>query len=52
MSSRVNGVNAENLQDPPPIKNPGYANGSSSYFIPNPNLNTNPNPSYTFLNLL
>ena len=25
MSSRVNGVNAENLQDPP-IKNPGYAN--------------------------
>jgi len=25
MSSRVNGVNAENLQDPS-IKNPGYAN--------------------------
>ena len=26
MSSRVNEVNGENLQDPPPIKNPGYAN--------------------------
>ena len=26
MSSRVNEVNGENLQDPP-IKNPGYANG-------------------------
>jgi len=27
MSSRVNEVNGENLQDPP-IKNPGYANGT------------------------
>ena len=26
MSSRVNEVNGENLQDTPPIKNPGYAN--------------------------
>jgi len=26
MSSRINEVNGENLQDPP-IKNPGYANG-------------------------
>jgi len=28
MSSTVNEVNGENLQDPP-IKNPGYANGIS-----------------------
>jgi len=27
MTSRVNEVNGENLQDPP-IKNPGYANGT------------------------
>jgi len=29
MSSRVNEVNGENLQDPPPIKNAGYANGTT-----------------------
>ena len=29
MSSRVNEVNGENLQDPPPIKNPRYANDSA-----------------------
>ena len=34
MSFRVNEVNGENLQDPPPspIKNPGYANGNYSLF--------------------
>jgi len=31
MSSRVNEVNGENLQDPP-IKNPGYANGGIGKF--------------------
>ena len=29
MSFRVNEVNGENLQYPPPIKNPGYANDST-----------------------
>jgi len=29
MSSKVNKVNGENLQDPP-IKNPGYTNGGTS----------------------
>jgi len=30
MSSRVNEVSGENLQDPPPIKSPGYANASDN----------------------
>jgi len=30
MSSRVNEVNGENLQDPP-IKNPGYANALRTF---------------------
>jgi len=34
MSSRVNEVNSENLQDPPPIKNPGYANGPDDLKLP------------------
>ena len=33
MSSRVNEVNGENLQDPP-IKNPGYANGGRGIPLP------------------